>query len=107
MNFNQVHCQLFAHEDKKDRADDWSSQRAQPADERNEQSIKRPDRAERCGRIVADLLKGKYAARQTCKETAQSQGKQFMTEHMDACCLRRAFIFTYCQDAEAPRRTEQ
>src|SRR3989442_797908 len=104
---NQGNRRLFLGEDVEDRAQHRAVDRAEAADERDEEGVEGPVRPEGVRRVVADVVIGEEPARESGERRREHQGQELEPERADAAGLGRLFVLADRLHAESrPRALE-
>src|SRR3989442_12561947 len=99
--------QVFLEEDVEDRAQHRAVDRADAADERDEEGVEGPVRAEGVRRVVANVVIGEEPARESGERRREHQGQELEPERADAAGLARRFVLADRLHPEArPRALE-
>src|SRR5436309_4459307 len=99
--------QVLLEEDVEDRAQHRAVDRADAADERDEEGVEGPVRPEGVRRVVADVVIGEEPARKPGERRREHQGQELEPERADAAGLGRLFALADRLHGEAgPRALE-
>src|SRR5213596_3215689 len=96
--------QVLLEEDVEDRAQHRAVDRADAADERDEEGVEGPVRPEGVRRVVADVVIGEEPAREPGERRREHQGQELEPERADAAGLGRLFVLADRLHAEAGPR---
>src|SRR2546425_9203572 len=99
--------QVFLEEDVEDGAQHGAMDRADAADERDEEGVEGPVRAEGMRRVIADVVIGEEPAREPGERRREHQGQELEPERADAAGLGRLFVLADRLHAEARPRAKR
>src|SRR5207249_7464162 len=98
---------VFLEEDVEDRAQHGAMDRADAADERNEQGVEGPGRAEGVRRVVADVVVGEEPTGEPRERRRERERQELEPERADAARLGRLLVLADRPHAEPETRAAQ
>src|SRR5712691_10962184 len=104
MEVHPADRQVFLDEDVEDGAQHGAMDRADAADERDEEGVEGPVRAEGMRRVIADVVVGEEPAGEPCQRRREHQGQQLQPERADAAGLRGVLVLADRLHAETEAR---
>src|SRR5213596_888701 len=99
--------EVFLEEDVEDRAQHGAMDRADAADERNEQGVEGPGRAEGVRRVVADVVVGEEPTGEPRERRRERERQELEPERADAARLGRLLVLADRPHAEPETRAAQ